>query len=128
MAFKKLLYKKALVVDVNGNLEHVSSLTKEFSIDIYSVFGIEDEEYKEVRRNFELTLNLRERLSENNVDVIVVNSISEFDNFEQLYSFVHFFSFIKFNIVFAKERVDTGKKQSLFEVLRYVHASNLKVG
>lgn len=128
MSFKKLPYKKALVVDVNGSLGHVSDLTEEFSIDIYSVFEIEDEEYKEVRRNIGLTLNFRELLSENDVDVIVVNSISDFSNFEQLFSLVHFFTFIKFNIVFANERIDTGKKQSLFEVLQYVQSSFSKAG
>lgn len=128
MAFKKLPYKKALVVDIKGNLEHVSDLTEEFSIDIYSVFEIEDEEYKKVHRNIGLILNLSEHLSENNVDVIFVNSISEFANFEQLYSFVHLFNFIKFNIVFAKERIDTGKKQNLFEVLKYVQSSITKAG
>ncbi|WNS75692.1 hypothetical protein RRV45_01180 [Bacillus sp. DTU_2020_1000418_1_SI_GHA_SEK_038] len=128
MAFKKLPYKNALVMNVNGNLQDVTNLIDNFAIGIFEIADVNDEDFKNVQRNFGLTLELRKFLIEKNVDVIVVNSISDFTQFEQLYSFVHLFTLLKFNIVFAKERIDTGKKQNLFEVLKYVQTSISRAG
>lgn len=128
MAFKKLPYKNALVMNVNGNLQDATNVIDNFGIEVFEIADINDEDFKKVQRNFGLTLELRKLLLEKNVDVIVVNSISDFTQFEQLFSFVHLFTFLKFNIIFAKERIDTGKKQKLFEVLKYVQTSISKIG
>lgn len=119
MAFKKLPYKKAILFSRNGDLEVARNLVEEYSIEIYSVEDIEDEDYKKVRKNIGLTLEFRKFLSKNSIDVIIANSITEFAKLEDLYAFIHFCNFLKINVVFAKERIDSSKKQDLCEILRY---------
>ncbi|MDT0163507.1 hypothetical protein [Bacillus sp. AG4(2022)] len=119
MGFKKLEIKKVghLKFKDDSIYSYSDILISQFKLELITTYDVitekEKKEFIQLTRNLNMQENFFKWLRQEGIEAVVIDSIFSFRDFRECINCIDMFTSHQFPLIFAKEGIDTGRKQDI---------------